>query len=109
MYLMSSFIEKKSTLRCATPVCGTSKHKYLMPKSKVQKRYKSYLTFYLYHLLGPDIKYVTLRHKTKFQNHTLADFRHCEIYVKQLAHLRHITRQAETHAPPSSLNRTILK
>ena len=49
-----------------------------------------------------------LRHKTKFYNLTLADFRHCKVYIKPLAHLRHsysITRQAETHASPFPRNR----
>lgn len=49
-----------------------------------------------------DIKYVRLRHKTKFWNLILADFRHLKMYFKPLANLSHMTRQVETYAPPSS-------
>ena len=97
-YLLPLFIEKKkSNLRCAIPVCGTSKQKYFMQKAKFRKIIKPChicLTCYICHLLSPDIKYVRPRHKTKFLHLTLVDFRHCKIYVKPLAHLRHLTRQA---------------
>ena len=56
---------------------------------------------YIYHLLSPHIKYIRLRHRTKFQNLTLADFRHCKMHIKPHAHLRHITCQAGTHASQS--------
>ena len=55
------------------------------------------------------IKYVRTRHKTKFYNSTLADFRHCKVYVKPLVHLSYLRRQAERHAPHSLHNRTKFK
>ena len=88
-------LKRKSNLRCAMPVSG---NKYFTPKSKVQKYA---MPCYIYHLLSPDIKYVRLRHKIMSWNLTVANFRHCKMYVKLLAHLRHLTRQAETYAPPS--------
>ena len=97
MYLFSLFIEKK----IKSKMCHASlwKHKYFMPKSKVQKKYA--MPCYIYHLLSTDIKYVRLRHKIMSWNLSIANFRHCKMYVKLLAHLRHLTRQAETYAPPS--------
>ena len=53
----------------------------------------------MYHLLSPDIKYIRHRNRTKFQDLALADFRHCKMYVKLFANLRHIKYQARTHAP----------
>ena len=88
-------LKRKSNLRCAMPVSG---NKYFTPKSKVQKYA---MPCYIYHLLSPDIKYVRLRHKIMSWNLTVANFRHCKMYVKLLAHLRHLTRQAEPYAPPS--------
>ena len=82
---------KKSVI----PVWGTSKHKSFMPK-----KYKSCLTCYIDHLLIPGIEHVRLRHKTKFWNLTLANFRHCKMYVQLLVSLTHITCQTESHAPP---------
>ena len=73
------------------------------------QKVKSCLTCYIYHFLIPDTEYVSLRHKNKFWNLTLADFRYCKMYVKPLVYLRHITRLAETHAPPSPCNRTKFK
>ena len=88
-------LKRKSNLRCAMPVSG---NKYFTPKSKVQNYA---MPCYIYHLLSPDIKYVRLRHKIMSWNLTIANFRHCKMYVKLLVHLRHLTRQAETYAPPS--------
>ena len=55
--------EKNLNLWHDLSVYGTGKHKYVIMKAK--KKYKSYFTCYIRHLLSPGIRYVRLRHKAK--------------------------------------------
>ena len=82
-------LQKKSNLRCAIPVCATS---------KISCQKAKFITCEVQTLNTAD-----LDARLSFEILPLLTL---GMYVKPLAHLRHLTRQADTHPNPHPLHAT---